>query len=335
MALPPLSKDSIAFTLAPIRGITDAVYRNAFHQHFSGVSTAIAPFVSPGPTSKLKRKISVAFPNDNTPTLRVVPQILAGSSEELIEMCNLFFLNGFSEVNWNLGCPYPMVMKKKRGAALLSYPEQIESILETALDKLKGSLSIKTRLGVNSPTQLATLLPRLEQFPIQEIIIHGRTAHQMYEGNIQLDAVKECLGLTCHRVTLNGDIHSPGSFHTISKTFPHVRQYMIGRGILRDPFLVDRITGCVLPTQEEQKQQLRSFVNLLFTKYQQRLDGDAHLLDKMKAHWEYLCVVFESHQKVLKKIRKSNTQRQYEDEVCRIFEHEKLATQNVVHVRSH
>ena len=36
---------------------------------------------------------------------------------------------GYTELNWNLGCPYPMVAKRGMGSGGLQSPEKIDEIL--------------------------------------------------------------------------------------------------------------------------------------------------------------------------------------------------------------
>ena len=102
--------------LAPLRGFTDTVFRNAFQRRFQGVEEAVAPFV----TSVNGRRIKPSHLRDLAPAdnraLPVVPQILSNNSDEFVCLARTLFELGYEEINWNLGCPYPMVAKKYRGS---------------------------------------------------------------------------------------------------------------------------------------------------------------------------------------------------------------------------
>ena len=37
---------------------------------------------------------------------------------------------GYKELNWNLGCPYPMVVNRCMGSGLISHPARIDGILK-------------------------------------------------------------------------------------------------------------------------------------------------------------------------------------------------------------
>ena len=121
--------------LAPLEGVTDAVFRQTHHACFGGVSKYFIPFVSP--TQNLvftSRDLSSVAPEHNI-GVPAVPQLLAKDAAlfnwaagELAEL-------GYSEVNLNLGCPSGTVTAKGKGSGLLAdYPA-----LERFLDGIFGN----------------------------------------------------------------------------------------------------------------------------------------------------------------------------------------------------
>ena len=111
--------------LAPIRGLTDALFRDTFSRHFGGFDAAVAPFISPQKKSLYEDKmIRDVLPANNT-TLPVVPQLLHTDPEDFLVLARRLADLGYTHINWNLGCPAPMVARKKRGSGLLPYPEEI------------------------------------------------------------------------------------------------------------------------------------------------------------------------------------------------------------------
>ena len=105
----------VTLYLAPIRGITDSVFRTAFANIFGGFDRSIAPFV------RMERGVLTKGPfRDLQPewnrALCTVPQILSRDPEEFLLIAERFGDLGYREVNWNIGCPFPMVTKKGAGA---------------------------------------------------------------------------------------------------------------------------------------------------------------------------------------------------------------------------
>ena len=89
---------------------------------------------------------------------------------------------------------------------------------------------------------------------------------------------------------------------------------------LASPFLPAVLKGAQLPSNEKRRLQLRAFHNLLLEGYRHRLSGPAHLLDKMKGHWEYLANTFSEPGAILARIRHSRNLEAYVTSVDWVFE---------------
>jgi len=116
--------------LAPLQGVTDRIYRNLFPVYFKGVDMAIAPFLSA--TKKMKSMSHLLrehYPDQNT-GIPTIPQIMSSNPDDFTKLANALYDIGHGTVNWNIGCPFGMVVKKGRGAGMLCYPDRIESFLE-------------------------------------------------------------------------------------------------------------------------------------------------------------------------------------------------------------
>ena len=302
--------------LAPIRGITDCHFRSLFHTYFPGFDSALAPFINPQRHSSFNPKqLKDVLPGDNK-LLPITPQLLHTNADDFLFLAHRPHELGYKEVNWNLGCPAPMVTIKRRGSGLLPFPEQIVSFLNHVIPKLPMNLSIKTRLGFEKKNELLSLLPRLDDYPITEIIIHGRLGKQLYRGESDPEAFGECIAFSKHSIVYNGDINSIEKFKTLQKQFPGIKKWMIGRGALSNPFLAGEIKGL---HADNNIQQLEAFHQDLYDCYKELLSGPSHLLGRMKQLWSYLCVFFPPQQKSWKKIKKCRTEAQYQQVVESLF----------------
>lgn len=296
--------------LAPLRGITDVLFRNVFVRHFGGLDQAIAPFINPqrSPSNK-KKLLADLFPEDNR-QLAVIPQLLNNSADEFLDLALRLEDLGYTSLNWNLGCPAPMVANKGRGSGLLPYPDEIIDLLDQVIPKLSATLSIKMRLGFREKRESIELLPRLNDFPLEEIIIHPRLGKQMYKGKTDPDGFADCLSLTRHRVVYNGDITSAQVYTELAERFPTISRWMIGRGILANPFLAEELKGKFEMDTTKKRERIRGFHDELCEGYRQKLSGPGHLLGKMKQLWLYLIFSFPSKDKAFKKIKKARTEQQ-------------------------
>jgi len=307
--------------MAPMKGFTDCIFRQVFAEHFHGFDLAIAPFIASKRDCTVRRRhVRDVWPENNT-RLTVVPQILSKVASDFTAMANYLYDMDYDTVNWNLGCPSPMVASKKRGSGLLPYTDQIDEFLEEALSVMKGRLSLKVRLGWQTNAEIFRLLPVLNRYPLKEVIIHPRTGLQAYEGGVDLEAFEKCLPIIKSPVVYNGDIRTLEDFQHASQRFTSIDQWMIGRGFLADPFLPDVIKAGQ-DRIEDKLQTLQLFHAALFQAYAGWLKGPSHLLKKMKGLWRYLSLTFEPFDKTLKKIKRSTRPEQYLDLVNCFFETE-------------
>ncbi|HNX24161.1 MAG TPA: tRNA-dihydrouridine synthase family protein [Spirochaetota bacterium] len=302
--------------LAPIKGVTDKTFRSAFVRHFGGLDSALAPFVR---MSDSESRIKSLSPELN-PGIRTVPQILAKSPDEFLALAEKFRNMGCGEVNWNIGCPFTVVVKRGEGAAMLQYPDMIASFLEKVFAEISISVSVKMRLGMHSPDEIIKLMPVLNAYPVKEIAVHPRTGEQMYDGEIYLDAFESALKLSAHPVIYNGDLKTVSDYNRLRESFPSVKGWMIGRGLLINPFLAMEIVTGKIETDEVKSERIKQFIDYLLDAYIQELQSPAHVLDKMRGVWYYLSQSFPDSRKVEKRIRKAGSLNHYRDEVRRIFE---------------
>lgn len=309
--------------LAPLRGITDATFRSVYAKHFPGISAAVAPFLNPQGNKSLKIKpIADLLPDRNT-GMKVIPQLLDNTPEGFLNLALRLEDLGYDEINWNLGCPAAMVTKKKRGSGFLKHPEQIIFMLDSILPIVKSKISIKMRLGFESPEEAYFLLPQLNCFPLQRIIIHPRLGKQMYSGTPDLLSFEHCLTLTHHEVTYNGDIISKNIFSKLKARFPSVSSWMIGRGLLADPFLPAKIISESTNSSCFPVETIQVFHQELFEEYGTQLSGQSHLLGKMKQIWQYLGNYFPDSAKEIKGILKCSLKEDYIFRVQMLFGNKK------------
>ncbi|MFV0435922.1 MAG: tRNA dihydrouridine synthase [Desulfopila sp.] len=306
--------------LAPLRGITDVIYRSVFARHFGGVDLAVAPFLTPQRSPSRKKRILTDLVPEHNQALPVIPQLLNNHAEDFLYLAHQLEDLGYTDINWNLGCPAPMVAKKGRGSGFLPYPDAIIALLDQVIPRLTASLSIKMRLGYQHRSEGCNLLPRLDDYPLREIIIHPRTGKQMYRGSTDLEGFAACQPLSRHRLVYNGDITSPEGFTALAGRFPVIDHWMIGRGILANPLLAEEIKGLAPPAHSRRLDRIRAFHDELLDAYRQRLAGPGHLIGKMKQLWLYLIFSFPGREKPFKKLKRARTEEQLLAAIEQLFE---------------
>ena len=292
--------------LAPLQSFTDYHFRNAFSMHYTGIDGAVSPFISLLKGEKGKPRIARDVMPSNNRSIPVIPQILGNDAALFIQMAEFLHRWGYEKINWNLGCPVRSITRKQRGSGLIPYPDLIREMLEKIIPNIPQSLSVKIRLGLNNTDEIYQLVPVLNDFPLENIIVHARIGAQMYEGNVQHDVLQKCLPLFRHEVIYNGDIFSYSDCIAIKNRYPEIKKWMIGRGVFYNPFLPSMIKGEQAPTKEKAKEMFLSFLLDLYSEFQ----NDNHLLrveNKIKMLWELFSKGFVNSDSVFDQISHAPT----------------------------
>jgi tRNA-dihydrouridine synthase len=253
---------------------------------------------------------------DRNDRARVIPQIIGNDPAQFLVLANTFHDMGYRSVNWNLGCPAPQIVRKKRGSGLLPYLDTIRWFLDAVIPFIHCPLSLKVRLGYETDQDLFKLMPLFNEYPIQEITIHARTGIQMYDGLVNLDSFQRCSALSKHKIIYNGDIVSLHFFKMLTERFPTIKGWMIGRGVVADPFLLEAIRN---DYYKREISKLRTFHDEIYLQNSKILNGPSHLLGKMKELWSYLAQSFPEEPKLLKNILKVTRIDQYTKLTDQVF----------------
>ena len=316
----------MSFTLlsSPLQGFTDFRFRNAINKYFGGIDTYYSPYIRLNGKLVIKPSYERDLLPENNVGLEVIPQIITNDADEFLFVAKYVKNLGYKELNWNLGCPYPMVTKSGMGSGLICNPMKINHILDRVHSESDIIVSMKMRLGYDTTEEILDVLPILDTYPIKNIAIHARIGKQLYKGGVHLDAFQQCIDNTKHKLYYNGDIKSVTKFREMQERFPTINHWMIGRGLISDPFLPSMIRQNTLEYPKNKMELFRAFHDTLYGIYSESLSGSTHLLLKMYHLWEYFAVTFSNPHKVLKKIKKAQSIRNYELAVAEIFKNEQF-----------
>jgi tRNA-dihydrouridine synthase len=314
-----MAPEPIKIYQAPLQGFTDFTFRKAVSECFGGVDKYFIPYLSFGKGREIKKsQIREVFPENNS-NLPVIPQVLFSDEGELFDLITILLDYGYPEINLNLGCPYPMATNKGRGAAWLQRPDELNEILQRLYAKnFSAKFSVKMRAGMSNDQEAKAIFEVINQFPIDELIFHPRTASQMYEGKANPKLFAEAISLVKHPVVYNGDLFSVSDFQELKTFLPEQNTWMIGRGLLINPALAAQLKGEIFESRALRK-RLREFHDLILESYSSRLDGSGHILMKMNQFWTYFSESFENPHKAMKLVKKSGSVLKYNAAVTEIF----------------
>lgn len=307
-------------SLGPFQGITDAPFRNVFKKHFGGIDKFYTPFFTGIQKDHAKNlqveEIDPRFNDVETLT----PQILSTDADEILRFSTQCKALGYKEINLNMGCPFPRVANKKRGSGLLPYPEKIDALFAGVFEKIDLKFSVKCRLGYFSPDEIIPVIEVFNRYPLSELIIHPRIGKQLYKGEADVQRFAELMPLIKAPLVYNGDIVSVDSFERICEQVQPVNEFMLGRGLLANPFLAEEVKGKATLDVK----RLHAYVIDLYEDRLRHAGGSPKVLGRMKELWSYLMHSFDEPQDIWRKIKKINALKEYEEAVETVFREHSL-----------
>lgn len=287
---------------APMEGITNYIYRNTHKEVFGCCDGYYAPFITPSDNEKINKKgLKDVLCENNTE--KPIVQILTKDAESLLKFAKKIEAEGFDEININLGCPYPTVVKKGKGSGFLTNPSELDNFLDKIFSECKLKISLKTRAGFYKTDELDGLMEIYNKYPVSLLIIHPRSREDFYNGVPDMDAFGRAFFVSKNKVCYNGNISSKKDFLEIQSKFEGLDSVMIGRGAVANPALFREIKG----GEELKTEELITFSEKLIENYRQTLRSDVFTMHKMKELWAIIMKNFPEEKKILKAIKKSNT----------------------------
>ena len=299
---------------APLEGMTDEVFRRAHHDCFGGVDKYFIPFVSPTQNLVLTNKEQRAVSPVENAGVPVVPQILAKDAGHFLWVTKELADMGHTEVNLNMGCPSGTVTAKGKGSGLLRDLDALTAFLDEIFTHSPLPVSLKTRIGFESPDEWPAILSLLSRYPVHELIIHPRTRSQFYKGEVCMEAYAQAMSLP-YPVVYNGDLFTVEDCKKLSTAYPQTSALMLGRGLLANPALAQELVGGDALTAAA----LRSFHDRVFRAYQERYQENV-VLGRMRELMNHMACCFADPHKPLKAIRKAKTASAYLDAANMLFD---------------
>ena len=305
------------FYFAPLEGLTGYIYRNAHHVFFpKGIDKYFSPFIVANQSDSFKaRELNDILPENNQ-GINLIPQLLTNNADDFVHTAKRITQLGYGEINLNLGCPSGTAVSKDRGAGFLAKKAELDVFLDRIFSHPFARISVKTRLGIDRPDEFDALVEIFNKYPMGELIIHPRVQKDLYKNEPDMNAFRTALARSKNPVCYNGDIFTTEDCKRFSDSFPDAGTVMLGRGLLMNPGLVHGLLFGIKPD----KNLLYGFHEKIYEGYKGILFGEKNVLYKMKELWSYMILGFADNAKHMKRIKKSQTLRDYEDAVSRLFQ---------------
>ena len=279
---------SLPVYFAPLQGYTDVVYRKAHAALFGGIAAYYTPFVRIE-KGDFRRKDLRDIDFENNRGVPVVPQAIASEADELRRIVDCMASLGYTRVDINLGCPFPILAYRHKGSGILPFPDEVERLLRPleSYDSLEFSVKLHAGLG-----------------------------KQQYKGCVDMESFGRFYDACPIPLVYNGDLTTVEEMVAVEREFPRLSGLMVGRGLLAKPWLAEEY-GNENFSSVNFYRRVASLHERVFTDYKTLLQGEHQLLTRMMSFWEYLLPDMEK--RLRKRLSKARNVKDYTEAVNLLF----------------
>lgn len=115
--------------------------------------------------------------------------------------------NSLAYLDINMGCPARKIVGKGDGSALMKSPDLAAQIVSAVKKRVKHPVTVKFRRGWSEDQETAPeFAQRMEAAGADMMVVHGRSAEQLYRGKADWDVIKKTKETVSVPVIGNGDV---------------------------------------------------------------------------------------------------------------------------------
>jgi tRNA-dihydrouridine synthase B len=224
--------------LAPMQGVTDLQFLRLMAA-YRGADVYFTEYFRVHASSHLEKHVLKSI-TENSTGRPIVAQMIGSDIPALVRTARELQHYPVAGVDFNLGCPAPIVCRKDVGGALLRDSARLDAILGALRDAVTIPFTVKTRIGYDSAEVFSDLLPIFAKHSLDLLTVHARTVKEMYRSKVHYEFIARAVAELPCPVLANGNIYSAEKAADVLKT-TGARGLMIGRGAIRNPWLFRQI----------------------------------------------------------------------------------------------
>ncbi|MBO4823203.1 MAG: tRNA-dihydrouridine synthase family protein [Clostridia bacterium] len=175
-----------------------------------------------------------------TTGVRQVVQLFGREPADFVTVINSGLLKDYDEVNLNMGCPAPKIIKNHCGCALMKDLDAARRLIALCRDATKQTgqaLSVKMRLGWDKDIAVE-FAQMCEKAGVDRLIVHGRLGIDGYRGTADYAGIARVKAAVKISVIANGDIRDRASYEKcLAET--HADGVMVGRALCGAPWKIN------------------------------------------------------------------------------------------------
>ena len=229
--------------------------------------------------------------NNDSKTASGVPvlvQLLGGKPQWMSLNARRAFELGACGIDINFGCPAKTVNRHDGGASLLKDPQRLYDTISTIKSVLPKDfhVSAKVRLGFSDKSKVLEISQACTDAQATWLTVHARTKDEGYKPPAHWSFINEMRSVSKIPIFANGDIWSLKEY-TECKMASGCENVMIGRGLLRNPYLAEEIKNQKAFDALERSQKTIGLI-LDYSFLGKSLYGEFKAINRVK-QWLRLC----------------------------------------------
>lgn len=224
--------------LAPMQDVTDRAFWQLIAP-LGGADLYVTEYFRVYATSNLDKTVLRSI-TENPTGRPILAQMIGNDISALTRTARQLQAYPIAGVDFNLGCPAPVVYRKCAGGGLLREPARVDAILGALRDAIRLPFTVKTRIGFESPARFEELLAVFAKHHLDLVTVHGRTVAEMYRTDVHYDLIAQAVRSLPCPVLANGNVASARKAQQVLAQ-TGARGLMIGRGAIRNPWLFRQI----------------------------------------------------------------------------------------------
>ncbi|HOC39747.1 MAG TPA: tRNA dihydrouridine synthase DusB [Thermodesulfobacteriota bacterium] len=224
--------------LAPMAGYTDLAFRLMAKRHGAGM--VFTEMISANGLLHANR-ITSQFLSSVPEEQPLSAQLFGADPDSMARAASMVADQGVAAVDINMGCPVRKVIKTGAGAALMQDLRRAEKMLVAIRKMVSLPVTVKMRSGWDSLSINCREMARIaEDCGINAVIVHPRTARQLFTGSADWNLIREVKQCVSIPVIGSGDVSTcEDALRMEAET--GCDGVMIGRAALGNPWIFQQV----------------------------------------------------------------------------------------------